>query len=276
VATSSAVAVRKFNPGKKVYWRGRWWDAAFVTVVKDVEREQGYQEYFFQGSYNRGGVSKSAGTHDKGAVGDKRARDLANRKRYARRGIVVCRRTPAQRFSLHDHMWLHGAITAAAGLLAQMYEWANGGDGLVGNRPDDSGVRGDFRNYNEWRKSLSKPPAPKPAARPAAKPAVKPVIKAKPACYLDGVNKSKKYGSKVRSYYSVKLMQNALNKIYAGTPLKVDGIFGPKTVALFDRWRVANFGPGSRGNVTPRSSKLLFRRAKMNVNVYAKPGEGPL
>jgi hypothetical protein len=102
--------------------------------------------------------------------------------------------------------------------------------------------------------------------------AAKPKTKAIPSCYLDGVNKSRKYGNKVRAYYSVKLMQKALNTIYAGTPLKVDGVYGPATTKLFNRWRRANFTSGTTGSVGKTSAKLLFKRAGMKVNVRAEAG----
>src|SRR6185312_13329339 len=111
-------------------------------------------------------------------------------------------------FMDHDHNMLMWDSKAAPGLKAQMYAWRNGRNGLAGNGPDNSGVRSDYRHYLDWRASL-KPKPPKPGKPPKPKP--KPL----PVAYIDGIEKSRKYGFKVRPYYSVKLLQRALNRIYA-------------------------------------------------------------
>lgn len=243
-------AVRWFNPGPRVYWRGRWFDQAFVTAVTDVEREQGYQEYFMQGSYNRG-VSASAGTHNGGAVADKTSKGSANRKRHARRGIVFWPRTRSQGFSVHDHGTLMWASTASPGLKAQMYSWRNGRNGLASNGRDDSGVRGAYRHYLDWK-------------RPAR-------VTVGPDCYLKGVNISRRYGSQVRPYVSVRLIQTALNKINGGKNLQVDGVMGPLTLRAYNTFRRDEFGPDAgAGSIGVQSVKRLFSKAGMKVNVWDK------
>jgi hypothetical protein len=258
-----AVAVRWFNPGPKVYWRGRWFDKAMVIAVTDVERVQGFKEYFYQGSYNRG-VGASAGTHNRGAVMDRKERGLSNRQSYARRGIVGWHRTRKQGFMDHNHAILMWSKTAAPGLKAQMYAFRNGKNGLAGNGRDDSGVRTVYRHYLDWQKTkntASKKPVQKKTSPP-------------PVAYLTAIETSRRYGKKVRPYYSVKLLQRALNRVYAGTPLKEDGIFGPATATLYNRWRRAQFGAGpqSAGKVGAQGLKLLFKRAKLRANVMDKGG----
>ena len=244
-----------FNPGKKVYWRGRWWDEAMVAVLKEVERVTSKVQYFYQGSFNKG-VSDSAGTHNGGGVGDGESLGLGHRKKQSTYGLVSWPRTRAQGFTVHDHFFLLGASTAHATLKAQMYAWIKNLNGLARPRRDDSGVRSTFRTYQAWRESLR-------AVTPDA--------------YLDGIEKSRKFGPDVRYYNSVKLVQKALNQLYKDNPLLVDGIYGPATTKLYDTWRAAMFGDGpqSTGEVGAVGLKLLFSRAGMKVNVRATSG-GPV
>lgn len=242
-----------FNPGKKVYWRGRYWDEAMVLALKEVERITGKKQYYYQGSFNRG-VGASAGTHDKGGTGDGKSLGLAFRKKQSTVGVVPWPRTRAQGFTIHDHFLLLGASTAHATLKAQMWAWLANQNGLARKGRDDSGVRSTFRIYPAWRKSLA----------PTT-----------PDVFLDGINHSRTYGSKVRAYNSVKLIQKALNKVFKESPLLVDGIYGPATTALYDKFRAANFKTGTVGEVGAQSLKLLFKLADMKVNVRAKSG-GPV
>jgi hypothetical protein len=185
-------------------------------------------------------------------VADKTSKGLANRERHARRGIVFWPRTRSQGFMVHDHGILIGASTASSGAKAQMYSWAAGRNGLASNGRDDSGVRGEFRSYLEMK-------------RPAAR------VTVGPDCYLKGLNRSRMYGAKVRPYVSVRLVQTALNKIYGGKDLKVDGIMGPLTLAQYNRFRREEFGAaGARGSIGVTSVKRLFARAGMRVNVWDK------
>lgn len=248
-----AIAVRWFNPGPKVYWRGRWFDKAMVIAFTDLERAQGYKEYFYQGSYSTS-ISASAGTHKRGGVSDKREKGLGNRQSMARRGVVGWHRTRRQGFMEHDHNLLMWAKTASPQLKAQMYAFRNGRNGLAGNGRDDSGVRGQYQHFLDWQKSKNKA-QPKPG----------------PQASVVGINKSRQYGNKVRPYYSVKLLQHALNVIYKGRPIKEDGVFGPATASLYNRFRVSQFGKGpqSVGTVGAQGLKLLFKKANMKVNVVA-------
>jgi hypothetical protein len=244
-----------FNPGKKVYWHGRWWDEAMVTALKEVERETGKVQYFYQGSFNKG-VGASAGTHNAGGVGDGQSLGVSHRKAQSKCGVVSWPRTRAQGFSIHDHFLLVGASTAHSTLKAQMYAWLKNQNGLARKGRDDSGVRSTFRSYPAWRASL------------------KAVV---PDAYLDGINKSRQFGADVRYYNSVKLVQKALNELYKDFPLLVDGIYGPATTKLYDKWRAEMFGEGpqSTGEVGAVGLKLLFSRANMRVNVRAVTG-GPV
>lgn len=245
-----------FDPGPKVYWRGRWFDRAMTIAITDAERELEAAKrpapiYIFQGSYNAG-VKQSAGTHDKGACLDKQSRGLEERKAFARQGVVFLPRTPEQGFSYHDHGWMHGADTAAPALKAQMIDWGvNDRNGLARRGADDSGVRDVFRSYPEARKAAT-------------------VVA--PNFYLDGANKSLKFGSKVRPYASVKLMQTALNRIPGGKTLAVDGVAGPLTSKEFNAWRASRFEGVTHGPVGARSAKLLFKDADMKINVRAVKG----
>ena len=264
-----------FNPGSKVYWRGRWWDAAMVVALKDVERVAG-ADYFYQGSFNKG-VGKSAGTHDAGGTGDCKSRGLKVRQIRAQRGIASLPRTRDQGFVEHDHFILIGARTASKALKAQMIAWCTyGRNALANNGKDDSGVRGQFNTYVKWRaevkaaalkRAADKKAADTKAATKAEQDADKASID--PVCSIKGVNNSIKYGVKVRPYNSVKLIQKALNKLYKNNVLKVDGIAGPATLGLFNRFRRAKFGNKKYGGAGTNSLRLLFKLAGMNVKVVA-------
>lgn len=54
----------------KVTFRGHTFDARTVEMIKYAEKLAGFQFKISQGSYNTGGVSASAGTHDGGGAVD--------------------------------------------------------------------------------------------------------------------------------------------------------------------------------------------------------------
>ena len=56
-----------------VYYRGKRLNQRTIDMIERVEKRLGYKLEIMQGSYNAGGVSASAGTHDGGGVIDVRA-----------------------------------------------------------------------------------------------------------------------------------------------------------------------------------------------------------
>jgi hypothetical protein len=120
-------------------------------------------------------------------------------------------------------------------------------------RSDDSGTRGSYVHYLDWRQAKRHvQPRPKPNAS------------------VKGINDSRRLGKNGRPYYSVKLLQHALNKLYPNA-LREDGIYGSATAHLYNRFRVRIFGRGPQavGSIGAQGLKLLFSRAHMRVNVVS-------
>jgi hypothetical protein len=95
-----------------------------------------------QGSY-RPRTSYSGSTHTGCAAVDLTAYNWANRVRVLDLlGIIGCHRTPSQGdWPPHVHAMTNGLGCAAASLKGQITEVMNGGDGLLGNKPDPDKAR---------------------------------------------------------------------------------------------------------------------------------------
>lgn len=95
-----------------------------------------------QGSYNRGGVSQSAGTHDGGGAIDVTAFNITNRvKVYRLLGVAFWdRKTLPGVWSRHGHGIVVGDGTASRGGLSQVTDYRNNRNGLA-NRGRDDGFR---------------------------------------------------------------------------------------------------------------------------------------
>lgn len=101
-------------------------------------------ERVMQGSYNAGGVSVSAGTHDAGGAVDLSVTGLSPDVIWRvltvlrQRGLVAWHRTPAQGpWAAHIHGIDRGANDLSPGAAEQVRLFDQGYNGLVGNRPDD-------------------------------------------------------------------------------------------------------------------------------------------
>lgn len=121
-----------------------------------------------QGSYNRGGVAASAGTHDGGgvvdiAVGQNHADRLRLVQCLRRVGFFAWLRTPAQGFGYHIHAVAIGDRELSSGARAQVVQGFQDRNGLAGRGPDP-----DADPYPEWvdrygrHSSLDRPTPPKP------------------------------------------------------------------------------------------------------------------
>lgn len=97
-----------------------------------------------QGSYNRGGVAASAGTHDGGGVIDMRVLGLTAGERRAliralrQAGFAAWVRQPPA-FSWHIHAVAIGDPDLSRTARDQVAAYFRGRDGLAGNRPDPHG-----------------------------------------------------------------------------------------------------------------------------------------
>lgn len=91
-----------------------------------------------QGSYNRGGVSASAGTHDGGGAFDATPFNDKNREHVFRLlgGAGWIRPTISGLWSRHIHVIVDGDGTASAGAKRQVTKYHERRDGLASNHPD--------------------------------------------------------------------------------------------------------------------------------------------
>lgn len=119
----------------------RTWD-----MIEAAEDLAGFRFVITQGSYNKGGVSASAGTHDGGGVIDIRARDLGARQRgivvlsMRKVGFAAWLRTPAQangKWPYHIHAVAAGDKDLARAARNQIDQYHRRLNGLKGGRRDD-------------------------------------------------------------------------------------------------------------------------------------------
>ncbi len=133
--------VNKSNPYGHVWWRGFHLDNRTVSALEWVEKKSGQTIILTQGSYNPGGVSASAGTHDGGGTVDIRTIHLSRKKRIQlmhwlkKAGFAAWYRKPPV-FPYHIHAVLLAHRTASAGAKAQMTSYLNHRSGLVGDAYD--------------------------------------------------------------------------------------------------------------------------------------------
>jgi hypothetical protein len=124
-----------------------------------------------QGSYNRGGVAASAGTHDGGGAVDIKVSHLSGHERQIivremrRVGFAAWLRTPAQsNWPYHVHAIAIGQADLSSGARAQVEDYKRGRNGLARHDRDD-GPR-DFVNVT-WEKYKEKDTATTPPATPS-------------------------------------------------------------------------------------------------------------
>lgn len=116
---------------KKVDWKTR-------AALEEAERRLDYPLTIVQGSYNAGGVSASAGTHDGGGVVDLLAWDWQRKVRVLRAIGFAAWYRPAipGLWGAHIHAVLidHGRLAPSAA--RQVTAYRSGRDGLASNRTD--------------------------------------------------------------------------------------------------------------------------------------------
>lgn len=120
-------------------------DTTWLAKLRAAETLLGFKFTIVQGSW-RGehGAAASAGTHDRGGVGDLRTwnipASIGIRKALTvlrECGLIAWYRTPAQGFDYHIHAIDYGNPDLAPSAARQVTSWANGRNGLANNGPDD-------------------------------------------------------------------------------------------------------------------------------------------
>ena len=168
---------------KKVDWKTR-------AALEIAERRLGYPLTVVQGSYNAGGVSQSAGTHDGGGVVDLLAWDWQRKVRVLRSIGFAAWHRPAIKglWGAHIHAVMidHGKLSASAA--NQVAAYRAGRDGLKSNLVDNFWRPAPIPVF-KYPPEPAAGPAPDPAgAAPAPVPPIGPAFP--PKRTLDGVDTS--------------------------------------------------------------------------------------
>lgn len=138
--------------GDRVDWLTR---AALEATAKRL----GYDLTITQGSYNAGGVTASAGTHDGGGVVDLAPYDHARKVLELRRtGFAAWYRPELWRDGVrvwppHIHAVLMGNARLSSAARAQVQAYLAGKDGLAGNGPDNGPRNFTDRRFT-WRAGM--------------------------------------------------------------------------------------------------------------------------
>lgn len=118
------------HDGKRVDWRTR-------AALEKAEKMLGYKLSIIQGSYNAGGVSQSAGTHDGGGAVDLRAWDWESKVRVLRLcGFPAWFRPENSSWDDHIHAVQAGNEKLAPSAARQVSAFHSGRNGLADNGPD--------------------------------------------------------------------------------------------------------------------------------------------
>lgn len=128
---------------EKVVFRGYTFDPRTVEMIKYAEKLAGFQFKISQGSYNTGGVSASAGTHDGGGAVDFSLRLVTPAKRgqmlraLKDTGFAAWHRpTRLNLWTAHIHAIAIGCADLAPVAKRQVTAFDAHRDGLAGNAPD--------------------------------------------------------------------------------------------------------------------------------------------
>lgn len=225
---------------KRVYKDGKLLNQRTVDMLACAEARLGYEFDLLQGSYNAGGVSASAGTHDGGGAVDLIATDWANKERVLREvGFAAWHREELWRdgkrvWGEHVHAIAIGDPELSDGAETQVHEYYAGQDGLAGHGRDE-GPRLD--------------PIP-----------VWPIHF--PAFSLTQVRRQFKSKSP-QPRQSVRYVQEMLNKRLV-LNIKVDGVAGTKTKKAFEQYKT-KVGDKSKGYSRATVNKLIAGYYKLKL-----------
>ncbi|WP_433013779.1 hypothetical protein [Kribbella sp. CA-294648] len=153
-------------PEARIVWRGTQLNRRTVAMLMAAEKIYRSQFKLLQGSYNKGGVAASAGTHDGGGAVDI---GVAKQSPAQRRAIVLALRqvgfaawlrTPAQgRWPYHVHAIAIGDKDLSRGAAIQVLEYKRKRNGLA-NRGKDDGPPGYYgMTWELYLKAHPVPPA---------------------------------------------------------------------------------------------------------------------
>ena len=147
------------DPLDRIQFRGKTMDRKTAAALAIAERRLGYQLSVTQGCYNAGGVSASAGTHDRGGVVDLAPYDHAHKVRVLRRLGFAAWYRPAISglWGAHIHAVMIGHQDLSPSAARQVESYKDGRDGLASNREDPNPYRPDVEPFSfakAWRDDL--------------------------------------------------------------------------------------------------------------------------
>lgn len=216
---------------KRVTRNGKTLNKRTLDMLERAEARYGGSFYVVQGSYNAGGVSASAGTHDGGGAVDLSVSGLniADAVKALREvGFAAWYRAPlAGVWNAHIHAIAIGDADLASGARSQVAAYYAGRDGLAGNRADSS-----------WR------------------PESIPVWPIKLETVAVPVIKRQMRAKKPKSKAAVKQFQRVLNR-RLNINLLVDGVAGQQTRNAWKKYQ-SKIGAKPDGVVRWGGAKRLF------------------
>jgi hypothetical protein len=203
---------------------GRVLNKRTADMLHRAEQRLGYGLTVTQGSYNRGGVVQSAGTHDGGGALDLSVRNLRNINEVVKTlrevGFAAWHRLPSQGpWVEHIHAIAIGDPELSSGAASQVRYYKDGLNGLANHARDDG---------------------PRLAKIPVWPIPLQPISLGRLQFQFDPDHKNKK------KVPAVAKVQELLNK-RIHTDLKVDGIAGPKTVQAFKKYEEHIHAPAADG-----------------------------
>lgn len=122
-----------------IEWRGKLFDRMTVQAIEAAEKVAGQTFTIYQGSYNGGGVSASAGTHDGGGAVDIKTGVTPDRLVRALRtvGFAAWHRLPSEGpWGEHIHAVLNGNAKLSPSAERQVIAYKAGANGLASNLRD--------------------------------------------------------------------------------------------------------------------------------------------
>jgi peptidoglycan hydrolase-like protein with peptidoglycan-binding domain len=151
--------VRAVLPGARVTYLGRTVNTRTRAMLVEAQQRAGRSIALTQGSYNPGGDSSSAGTHDGGGVVDVSVSGLSASARTAvvrqlrEVGFAAWYRTPAQGdWGPHIHAVAISDPDLAGPAQAQVGDYYLGRNGLADDGPDD-GPAVTKRTWEDYQRS---------------------------------------------------------------------------------------------------------------------------
>lgn len=216
---------------------------AFVQQVRQVYADLGGtgKIHLIQGSYNKGGVAASAGTHDGGGAYDARPEvEITHNWQTLQKANRLCGGASWERQAIpgvwehHVHTIVIGDKEMSPAALKQVQDYHAHLDGMA-----------DHAHDGTWRPTV-----------------IPTMLYPLPTVDLSNVTAEAKKTKGHQPLAGVRRIQQALN-LKTGTHLTVDGIFGPTTKSAYARYEKQNGGDGN--GIPGRFALMLLGAARFNV-----------